>query len=125
VVTVNEFRVSADGVVAVHDVRLYGGASRPWSVVWIPPGHRAHWPSMPLHQQDVAAWSVMEAKKARGITGLPLPVVAPGKEWAVRHCTCSLLPQSENAARFTHAQIPGSVLVHWDGHGWAPMDVSA
>lgn len=120
-----EFRQSPEGVLAVHDVRLYGDAARPWSVLWIPPHHHSHWPSMPLHEQDVALWAVMEPQKARVITGLPLPVVAPGKEWAVRHCTCSLVPQSENAARFTHAQIPGSVLVHWDGTGWAPIEVRA
>lgn len=54
-----EFRVSEAGVVAVHDERLFGGRARPWSVVWVPPGHRAHWPTMSLLPQDVASWAVL------------------------------------------------------------------
>jgi hypothetical protein len=43
-----------------------------------------------------------------------VPGPRAGREWAVKHPTCTLEPQSENVARFTHAQIPGSKLVHWD-----------
>ncbi|WP_033288281.1 hypothetical protein [Amycolatopsis jejuensis] len=54
-----EFRVSPIGVVAVHDERFYGGRARPWSVVWVPPGHHSHWPTMSLLPQDVASWAVL------------------------------------------------------------------
>ncbi|MGW4484299.1 hypothetical protein ACWEOE_10725 [Amycolatopsis sp. NPDC004368] len=54
-----EFRVSPAGVVAVHDERLFGGAGRPWSVLWVPPGHRKHYPQMSLLPQDVASWAVL------------------------------------------------------------------
>src|SRR5207248_1299759 len=60
----NELRRSAEGVVAVHDERLYGGRARPWSVVWTPPGHHTHWPTMSLHEQDVAGWAVLRAVTA-------------------------------------------------------------
>jgi hypothetical protein len=50
---------------------------------------------------------------------IKLPGPRPGREWAVRHHTCTLTPQSEASARFTHAQIPGSQLVHWDGKAWS------
>lgn len=38
----------------------------------------------------------------------------PGQEWAVKHPDFTLVPQTENPARFTQKQIPGSVLVRWD-----------
>ncbi|MEU0515828.1 hypothetical protein [Amycolatopsis sp. NPDC006125] len=49
---------------------------------------------------------------------VPIDSPEPGKEWAVQHPDFTLVPQSESAARFTQAQIPGSVLVHWDGEQW-------
>ncbi|MFD2421620.1 hypothetical protein [Amycolatopsis pigmentata] len=54
-----DIRISPDDVVAVRDTRFYGGHTRPWVVVYVPAGHRSHWPTMSLHDQDVARWDVL------------------------------------------------------------------
>jgi hypothetical protein len=59
---IHEVRESPEGVLAIYDIRFYGGKNRPWSVLWTPPGHRAHWPTQSLAQQEVATWAVMHAE---------------------------------------------------------------
>lgn len=44
-----------------------------------------------------------------------------GKTWAVQHPDYTLIPQTENPARWTQSKIPGSVLVHWDGSAWVEV----
>lgn len=41
-----------------------------------------------------------------------------GRVWAMRHSNYTIVPQTESTARWTQQQVPGSVLVRWDGTAW-------
>lgn len=60
--TARPYRVSPDGVLAVRDVRRYGGRTLPWSVVYVPDGHRSHYPTQALSDQQVATWTELVPK---------------------------------------------------------------
>ncbi|MEU0532009.1 hypothetical protein [Amycolatopsis tolypomycina] len=60
--TARPVRVSEDGVLVVLDERRYGGRMLPWSVVYVPHGHRSHYPTQALSDQQVAAWTELVPK---------------------------------------------------------------
>ncbi len=58
-------RESAEGVLAVRDERALGGPARPWSVVYVPPGHLSHHLAQSLSDVDVQPWETLVRKGQR------------------------------------------------------------
>lgn len=58
-------RESAEGVLAVRDEHPRGGHGRPWSVVFVPPGHISNYPTQSLSDVDVAGWCPLAVREGQ------------------------------------------------------------
>lgn len=57
-----ELRESPGGVVAIRGDRRFSDRTRPWSVVYVPPGDHSHHFHQPLHDEDVERWAELVQK---------------------------------------------------------------